>query len=385
MSKNNGIITGICLSLFLFFSIYAQSVKNNDISVNGSGIGSSEAKALMAAKRDAIDKAVRIELKSQIEITCFKNSADKAVTKSLGALKKYDVLTQKKNPEGIFETTIKALVSSSSLRKNLTSLNITIESMEKPKAMVVVTENNVDIKYQSSHAAEDAIIAFLKNRHNFEIIDPSIVSSIRASPEKMTTLSGDEKGASSIGAMYGAEIIITGNATSSLNNEVSDQPGGIQFVQAEVSLKAINCTTGKAVASGDASEVKVHISPKIAGADAIALASEKILEKNITLILEDWNKQIINGVPLTISVKNINTVRVKNVVCRTIKEMPGVVSLTERDWNEKDKTLKIEVNYKGNANDFCTKCNGYKTITGGGSFALAGQSGTQISLMLQAK
>jgi hypothetical protein len=385
MSKSNRIITVLYLLFFLLFTTYAQGVKGDDLSVEASGKGNNEAKALIAAKRNAIEKAVKIELKSWIEITIFENNAEKAITKSLGALKKYDILSKGKNPEGIFEISIKALVSSNSLRKNLTSLNITLESMEKPKAMVVVIENNVDIKYQSTHAAEDAIIAFLKYKHNFEIVDPTIVASIKASTEKMAILSRDEKGASSIGTEYGAEFIITGNATSTLNEEVSDKSGGHQFVQAEVKLKAINCTIGKTIASGEANEVKVHISPKIAGAEAIGTACNKILEKNIFLILEDWNTQKIKGVPLTVTIKNVNSVRIQNVVCRTIKEMPGVVSISEPAWNEKDKLLQIEVNYKGNTNEFCTKSNGYKMITGGGSFALAGQNGTQISLMLQAK
>ena len=61
---------------FLLFNIPAQSDKNDELSVEGSGKGNSEAKALVAAKRNAIEKATKIELKSQIEINNYRHQAD---------------------------------------------------------------------------------------------------------------------------------------------------------------------------------------------------------------------------------------------------------------------------------------------------------------------
>lgn len=375
----------VLLILTLGFFSFGQEEKSGDIVVECIGRGSNEAEALMAAKRDAVEKGIGTVLLSQTEIENFMMKRDMVITKTLGAVKKYDVLSKTKAPDGVHEIKIKAAISKSTMHEDLAAFHILLESMEKPRVMVVVKENNIGNLEPANRAAETAIIDFLKSPYDFEVVDPSVVASIRSSEEKMASLGGNAESAAAIGTMYGAEVVIIGDAVSRVAENAPYNLGGMKSVQADVTLRAINCTTGRIIASGDAHGAKVHISPNTAGTMAIKAASKKASKNLLDAVIEDWNKQINNGIPLIISIKGVATFRMKNAAVQTLRSMPGVVSVHERGWNSTSKMLQVDVQYKGNANGFCTKCDGYKMASGGGSFAVTGQNGTRISLIVQAK
>ncbi len=375
------------VSVVMLVSTLCASIDSlsGDLEVIGRGKGTHESKALLAAKHDAIDRAIIKLLLYETEQKRYKKKRLEAITKNISALKNYTIKDQGKDSSGSNTVVIKALVSRLSLKQGLATFKITLESIKKPKVMVLVMEDNVDIKHLSSRAAEIAIGGYLQDPFQFELIDPAIVSSVKTSAQKMGSLAKDATNAATLGAMYGAEIIVTGYVTSAQKDEVSDKPGGIQFVQAEVSLRAINCTTGEVLASGEAEETQVHISPKIASEKAIATASLKIIQKITPPIVEGWAKQVEEGIPLNLFVKGVQTIRVKNIVMQTVKDMIDVTQVTDKGWNEANKTLSLAISFRGSINDFCTKSNGYKMNSRGGSFAVTGQRGTDISVLLQSK
>ncbi len=377
-------VTFLCVFCF-YVMLFAQGNQGEDIVVEGLGRGANEAEALMAAKRDAVEKGIGTVLLSQTEVENFMMKRDMIITKTMGAVKKYDVISKTKAADGVHEIRIKAVLSRSTMHSDLAAFHILLESMDKPKVMVIIKENNIGNDEPTNRAAENAIIKFLKTPYDFDIVDPSIVASIRSSQEKMAKLAGDAAGVASIGTMYGAEVVITGTAISRVAENISYNLGGMKSVQADVTLRAVNCTTGRIIATGDAHSAKVHISPNTAGTMAISAASKKATSNLLDAIIEDWNKQINNGIPLIVSIKCVNTFRDKNAVVQTLKSIPGVVTVHERGWNDESKILQTDVQYKGNANGFCTKSDGFKMTSGGGSLAVTGQNGTRISLVVQAK
>ncbi len=373
---------------FIFFlpsTLSGQSNQSGDIVIEGLGLGANEAEALMAAKRDAVEKGIGMVLLSQTEIENFMMKRDMVITKTMGSVKKYDVISKTKAPDGAYKIKIKAVISRTTMHSDLAAFHILLESMEKPKVMVIIKENNIGNEEPTNRAAESAIITFLKTPYDFEVVDPSVVASIRSSQKKMASLAGDAASAASIGTMYGAEVVVTGNAVSRVAKNISYNLGGMKSVQADVTLRAINCTTGRIIASGDAHGAKVHISPNTAGTMALSSASKKAAKSLLDAVIEDWNKQINNGVPLIVSIKGVATFRDKKSTVQTLKSMPGVVSVHERGWNSETKLLQADVQYKGNANGFCSKCDGFKMTSGGGSLGVTGQNGTRISLVVQAK
>jgi len=378
----NSIVKAVVVSLVLFCNTGLIFSQEETITAEGIGRGANEAEALMGAKRDAIEKGIGMILVSQTEIENFMLKRDIVVTKTLGSVKSFEQISKITSPDGMFEIRIKAVISKSMMSTDLASFHILLQSMNKPKVMVVINENNIGDDQPSSSAAENAVIDFLKSPYDFDVIDPNVAKTIRENRQKMETLAGDAMAAASIGAKAGAEVIITGTAISRVAENVSYNMGGMKSVQADVTLRAINCETGHIIASGNAHAAKVHISPNTAGTNAIMTASQKASEGLLKKIIEDWNKQVNNGVPLMITVKGVPIFRVKNSVVAALQQFPGVVSVSERGWNSASGLLELDIQYKGNTDGFCTKADSYK-LTSGGSFAVIGQNGNRIELMVQ--
>jgi hypothetical protein len=377
-------VCGICLSVIacLFSYSYADE---QDVVAEGTGLGANQSEALMNAKRDAIEKGIGMILLSRTEIENFMTKRDQVITKTMGSVKTYEKISETKASDGLFEIKIKAVLSRSLINDDLASFHILLETMDKPKVMVIVEEKNCGSALSTNKSAENAIISFLKTPYDFEMVDQSVTESIRGNDEKMARLRGDNAAAAAIGATYGAEVIIKGNAEAMEAEGMNANLGGMKSVQADVTLRAINCTSGRIIAAGDGHGAKVHISPATAGSMAIKQASEKAVKALLNSVIEDWNKQINNGISLSLTIKNVTSFREKNAVIQTLQAMSGVSAVRERTWNDASSLLEADITYKGNASGFCSRADGFKMSQGGGSILVTGQTGIKISLALQVK
>jgi hypothetical protein len=373
------------LSLFTALASWAQESAEGELVAEGTGKGMNEAEALMAAKRDAVEKGIGMILLSRTEVENFQLKRDQVVTKTLGAVKDYEILAKGQSAEGGWECTIKATLSRTTLHDDLAAFHILLESMEKPKVMVIVTENNVGNDEPVNRAAESAIIKFLKDPYDFELVDPSVVASIRSSEAKMARIAGDAAAAAQIASAYGAQVVIVGDAIGRVAEGLSQNLGGMKSVQADVTLRAINCATGRIIAAADAHGAQVHISPNTAGTKAIAKAATKASENLLDAVIEDWNKLLNNGMQLAVTVQGVTTFRTKNAVVQTLRSISGVSAVRERGWNSTSNMLQADVQYKGNANGFATQTDGYKMSMGGGSLAITGLEGTRVGIAVQVK
>ncbi len=351
-----------------------------NVVAEGVGQGVNREEALMAAKRNAVETGIGTVLLSRTEVENFMLKRDQIITKTMGSVRSYDVLSETKTTDGLFEIKINAVLSRSSMHNDLADLHILIESMNKPRIMILVQENNVGNDEPANSAAETALIGFFKEPYDFELVDPQVVASIRSSAEQMAQVAGDPQAAAALASRHGAEVIIAGNAVSRKAEGISQNLGGMVSVQADVTLRAINCSSGRIIGSSNAHAARVHISPNTAGDQAIAKASVKAGKTLLDHVMKDWQNQINNGIPLTVSVKNVTTFRTKKAAMQTLEALSGVSAVRERGWDDQSKILEVDIQYKGNADGFCTKVDGLKMRTGGGSLGVSGIKGNAITI-----
>jgi len=368
-------------ALLLSFGIASAQ---DTFDVEGQGVGANQNEALTAAKRDAIEKGIGMILLSQTEIENFQVKRDLVLTKTIGAVKNYQILSQLTEADGLLKIKIKATVSKSAMRDDLAAFQILIESMDKPKVMIVINESNIDNDDPGNASAETAITSVLKDPYGFEIVDQKIVSTIKSNKQKMASLAGNDVEAAALGTQFGAEVLITGSAISRRAEALSKDLGGMISVQADVTIKAISCATGRVIASAAEHAAKVHVSPQTAGTQAIAVAADKCTKKMLDALIKDWQNQANNGMPINISVNNVATFRIKNNVIQTLKGIAGVSGVYERNWNGQSGLFTVDIQYKGNPNGLATKVDGYKMANGGGSLAVTGINGQEITLSVQA-
>jgi hypothetical protein len=155
-------------------------------------------------------------------------------------------------------------------------------------------------------------------------------------------------------------------------------------VQADVVLKAINCATGSLIGASQAHAAKVHVNPATAGNQAIGQASRKAIEKLLDAVIKEWQNGQNNGIVLSVVVSGVPTMRLKNDIVLSLQALSGVTAVRERSWDGKSRELTVDVNYKGNANGFCTRIDGRKMKSGTGSLSVSGISGNAVTLTARA-
>jgi hypothetical protein len=374
----------LCAGFLLVFGTGLFAADDENIVAEGTGEGANPEEALIAAKRNAIEKGIGTILLSQTEIENFQVKRDQIITKTMGSVKSYEKISEGKTDNGYFEVKIKAVLSRSSISQDLASFHILIESMNKPRTMVVIDENNIGTAEPNNSASETCILQFLKDPYEFELIDPKASAAIRASQEKMAGIAGDAAAAAQLGTQNGAEVIITGSAVSREAKSMNQNLGGLVSAQADVTLRAINCTTGSIIGTAQSHAAMVHISASTAGTQAITKASQKAIKELLDRIIKEWQNQQNNGVSLSLTIGGVTTFRLKNDLIQTLTWVPNVSAVHERNWDMQSKLLMVDIQYKGNANGFCTRIDGFKLKSGAGSIAVSGLNGLRVSLLIQA-
>ena len=94
--------------------------------------------------------------------------------------------------------------------------------------------------------------------------------------------------------------------------------------QADVTLRAINCSTGSIIGTAAAHAAMVHISASTAGSQAITKASQKAIKDLLERIIKEWQGQQNNGITLTVTIGGVSTFRLKNDLIQTLQWVPNV-------------------------------------------------------------
>lgn len=369
---------------FVVLSFFATPSALNQVTVDGFGTGIAREDALIAAKRSAVVNAIKSLLSSQIEIDSFTAKEDECISKTENLLKEWEILSEEKISDSLYEIKLKANLSKPSILKELGSSNILIKSMNKPKVLVLITEENCGIWEPQNKSAENAIHNFLKDPFQFDLINPSISASIKSSKSKINQINNDLSVAVLTGTQNGAEVLIIGSALSRKSENYSfHNKNGMISVDADVTLKAINCTTGSLISSSSSQATATEMSHITAGNIAIEKAATEAVQKLLDPIIQDWQGQLSIGFSVNLKINGVKAFRQKTVIIQTLNRMANISSVHEQFWDMQTATLEILLYYKGNPNDFYKKIDGYKLISGGGSLAVTGMSGQNVTLIAQ--
>jgi hypothetical protein len=350
------IVLGLLLLVCFLGAPLSAQTPDGDITVQTEGFGISKQDALLKAKRNAVEKGIGTVLISHTEIKNFELQKDIILSKTIGSVKHYDILKEQTESDGSIFIQINALVSLASIKADLAALKILLESMDKPRMMVLIRE--VDGK-----TAENTIISFLKDK-SFDLVDAASVAALLKMEEGLINraVQGDPGAAAQIGAKNGAEYLIVGSVTKSLKETKLLSESGMISGQASISAKVINCTNARVVASNSASAAAYHVSEKVAMANASEKAAEKLMDRKLfETIVATFQDMINNGFSLDITVNNVPNFKTQKSVREFLVDLPNVVSVTKKAFG--GGALGLTVLYKGNADAFSELVDG-KTAAG---------------------
>ncbi len=344
------------LLVCIYAALLCAETPQDDITVEAEGYGLSKNDALLKAKRNAVEKGIGTILMSQTEIRNFELQKDVILTKTKGSVKKYDILHEEKQQGDIIYLKIRAVVSLANIKADLVALKILLESMNKPRMMVVIREEN-------GNYAENAILDYLSEKE-FELVDAAVVAALMHKGDKLIRLAteGDPLAAARIGASNGAEYVMVGGITKGLMTSTFLSNSGMKSGQANISAKVVNCSNAKIVASKSANGAAVHISADVAMAKAAENAAKKLMDRHLfEKIVSSFQDMINNGITLNVTIKNVTSFKMQKAIRGVLDELSDTVSVNKRSFG--GGQLKLSVLYKGDADSFSETVDG-KTVEG---------------------
>ena len=231
----------LILAMVFLMAVTAYGMgQEGDVTIEAEGYGGSKAEALLAAKREAISSGIGTILISETEVENFTLKKDMVLTRTIGAVKSYRLLDEKKEG-GAFHTRISAVVSLADIKEDLAALKILLESMDKPRMMVLISE-------EKGNTAETAILDFLSQK-GFDLVDAAAVAALMQKDEGLIrrATEGDAVAAAQLGAANGAEFVIVGQVVkSTAANELLASTGMISG-QANITARVINCSNARVI------------------------------------------------------------------------------------------------------------------------------------------
>ena len=365
------------LALFLTLIVppvaFGSSRTTGDKTVTVEGCGTNKQNALLQAKRSAVEEGIGIVLTSETEVKNFTIKKDKIITHSFGAVKSYKLLKSQQQGENWY-VQIKAVVSLDSIKADLIALKILLVSMDKPRTMVLIKE-------EGGKNAETSIIDYLQGK-GFELIDPVQAATLmnKKDPFIQKAINGAPLAAAKLGAENGAEYIIVGSVRKTLLKSDFLTQSGMQSGQASLTVKVVNCSSGRIVATKSATGAAVHISDDIAKSQAAAKAAANLMDKTLfEAIVSSFQDTINNGANFDVIITTVNSYRDQKKTSGVLENIDGVVSVTKRSFGK--GKLDLSILFKGSVDTFCDRVD--NSIIGGKKLLVTDVVGNRIVLSLQ--
>ncbi|MBN2645554.1 MAG: hypothetical protein JXR59_08800 [Desulfuromonadaceae bacterium] len=338
------------------------------------GCGRNLDSALLDAKRLAIEQGIGSVLVSQTEVENYMLKKDVVLSKTQGAVRRYEQLGTRHEGDSLC-VSIRAQVSLADIRDDLLALRILLESMERPRMMVLIEQEN------GGKAAENEIIDYL-NSKEFNVVDPAMVATLQAkeADEVRQAVAGDPVAAARLGADNGAEYILVGQVKRGLQKNDLLAGSGMQSAQAQISARVVNCSNSRVVASKTVQSSMAHLSEDAALQGAVLKTAQKLMDAQLfEAIVTSFQNQVNNGQTFEVTVKNLASFADQKKAQDVLSKLDGIRSLSKRSFSGGEMALSIT--FLGSPDSFCEAADG-KAI-GDRRLAVTEVVGNRIVLSLQ--
>jgi hypothetical protein len=346
-----------CLVATLVFVLNTGLCLAEDKVVEANGFSAiSEADAIRQAQRAAVEQAVGIFVKTQTEIESFNLKKDVIFTRTEGYITRFDILSKSVQP-GDFKVTIRATVSLDKIKDDLIAMKILLESLERPKVVILVSET-----YQNMESMGLAIaateIASLMGAKGFDLVDKAQLDRINQSDQARQALAGNKAAAKSLGLATGAQYVIIGKAVAQDVGEAMANTG-IRSVQSSLQVQVIATQSGAVLGSVVKNSVAAHISSLTGATKALQQAARKVVDEylvdNITNAFQD---QLNNGMPVKLYVTGVSSFRHYKDVNNFMQGNSRVVSSKKEGWNKAGGLLILDMRFRGTSEELAELLDG---------------------------
>ena len=338
----------------------------------GIGYGLTKDAAIEQAKRDAVENGLGAYISSETVVTATSLS-DNIYSKAQGFVKKFEIVNEKKDPDGNWEITISAEVTQmlDQVMQDEAALQTLLNSMNRPRIIFLLREENL-IDNTPTDFAETKLLSMFYEM-GFDVVDRQLVQALNGKPDFEQALEGNVAAAAKIAGMLGAEVIVIGTAKISSGGVFYGMTSG----QADLNGKIVRVDTGEILAVvPNAHGKKPHISPSTAGVNAVNQAAAKMGEDIIRQLIQKWSTQQSNFVKVFIVLKNADFgsyMMFQSFL--SAQTVSGIRNAYSKSLN--DGVAEYEVEFEGKAMDLAMGLS--QTTPDGLNFKVTGMTGNRIT------
>ncbi len=252
-------------------------------------------RALQDALRKAVEQTLGTMIDSQTRVENYMVVEDRILNWTRGYVKTFQIISERKAAEDLYEVTINAQVDAADLEKDVNAVEHLIHSMGNPRIMFLVDEKNAGAASDGSHyfdvsmtAAETVLMNKFMEK-GFQVIDPATVRASKERDAVLAALHGDQKAAAALAVALEAEVVVTGKAVVTVASGVN--LGGMKSCQANLDARVIDADVGTVLATAMKNSAYPHIDPVSGGAKAIEKAGALLADELIGKILQKWRSK----------------------------------------------------------------------------------------------
>ncbi|MCK4579448.1 MAG: hypothetical protein KAU50_11715 [Candidatus Marinimicrobia bacterium] len=344
----------------------------------GEGMGMTRDVALSAAKRDAVEQGVGVVIASETVVKNFMVERDKILSKANGFVKSWEELSASQGPDGLWTIKISAEVTAilDELVKDQLALDLLLSWVRQPRFMIMIDETNIDDP--NSSVAETEIGRLLGSR-NFDIVSPTQTEALRQRNVDLASIQGDPINAAGMAAEFGAEYIITGNATSKAVTH--PMLGSRLSGQANITAQVVRADNAQILAQETFHGKSTHIDGPTAGVNALKEAAGKLSDYLMMETVRRWSLEQSNARLLTLKISGLSYQGRKQVLDFLNGGLEGVQSVEQRSFASGVVTLAVE--FTGSNESLGMALDGHDL--GGFVLYIQGETPNGFELMAQAK
>jgi len=344
----------LCISALLLTSVavIAQETRTATVEAKGMAgiIGGNVANARDKATQDALRQAVEQAMGAMVfSETMTENAAivsDKISSQTSGYIQSFDVIKSGKYDQEMFTVTVRAIAKIGHLENDLAALGLLIEQVKSPRITVLMRERNMvdawqDVSVSLGISESVMMNAFLDKSDRFNFMDRSTAQANLDRSQSLAALEGDASAAAAIGLLFGADMIIVGEAFAN-SNEVEFFGAKTVSAQATATGKMIWTDSGKIVGTDIGTGQFSPVIEKISGGrEAITQATSDLAEKLIPRILEDWRKKATQGSAVVVTLKGARFGDLKVFENLVKAAATGVIDVIKRGYAAGVATYEI--------------------------------------------
>ncbi len=318
----------------------------------------SKADAIRQAQRAAVEEGVGVFIHSETESSNYVLQKDKILARTSGYVTSYKVIEESSKQNDFF-VKIEATVSLDKIKDDLMAMKILLESMERPKLMVLIEEDYIDMTKPMMRIAETELNSQLAAK-GFELVDKAQVEEVKEQNKARQALAGNVDAASSLGLMFGAQYVIIGKVVAQDVGEAIAGTG-LRSVQASLQLKVIQSQSGILLGSVVKNGVAAHISPLTGATVAIKNTVGKVTDGYLVdTITNSFQDYLNNGAPMKLHISGVKSFQQYKTITEEIETIKTIVSSKKEGWNKAGGLLVLDLRFKGTSEELAGQIDGRK-------------------------